>query len=185
MNAAAIIWSPREYFREFRRRAPRWPVALLAFASISFVERVGELAFEADIPWDRVLSQAGLAIAIGVPFNLLLFGVLWFFVGSRLFGGSGSLGDTILAVGYAFLWPGLLAVAHVLAQFTALHGSALSREGFLTSVAIRLGLGLWALALATVAARQLHRLSWPRTLGVVLWLPLLLAIVVGTSVVLP
>ena len=53
----------------------------------------------------------------------------------------------------------------------------------LALLVIRLGAGVWAIALAAIAIKALNSLNWRRTLIAVLWLPLTLtAIAVGSIV---
>jgi hypothetical protein len=160
-NTQLLLYRPSDYFRNFERQEPRRTVALGAFLLHALAEAAG-----AGIPGPNEAAGALAGVLLNWAFSVLLFGVLWFFVGARALGGRGSLDTTIRAVGYAFLWPGLIALPVALA-----HGTAPSPRSNIGTLVVAGGLGLWTLALAAIGVKHVHSLSWGRTVVVLLWVP--------------
>jgi hypothetical protein len=159
-NTQLLLYRPSDYFRDFEQHEPRWAVALGAYLLHAVAEAAG-----GGIPRPDEAFGALVGVLLNWAFSVFFFGVLWFFAGARVLGGHGSLGTTVRAVGYAFLWPALIAVPVAVA-----HGSSPSRPNIGTLV-IAGGLGLWTLTLATIAVKNVHSLSWIRTVLVLLWIP--------------
>ena len=162
-----LLHHPVEYFRQFPNRRASLRVALGSFLILALAEvsAVGEMPSAGDVP--EVLMWLALNWLFGVAF----FGVLWFFVGARLLGGKATLNATVRAVGYAFLVPGIVALAFTL--LTAPLGK-MSVGPALTVLGVKVLLGLWSICLAGIAVKFVHSLTWRRAAAVVLWMPALL-----------
>ena len=159
-----LLQRPVVYFRQFPSRATSLWVALGSFLILALAEvsSAGEMPSASDVP--QVLMWLALNWILGVAF----FGVLWFFVGARLLGGKGGLNATVRAVGYAFLVPGIVALAFTL--LTAPLGK-MSVGPTLGVLGVKVLLGLWAVCLAGVAVKFVQSLTWRRAAIVVLWMP--------------
>jgi hypothetical protein len=162
-----LLQRPVEYFRHFPSRAASLWVALGSFLILALTEvsAAGEVPSASDVP------QVIMWLALNWLFGVVFFGVLWFFVGARLLGGRASLNATVRAVGYAFLVPGMVALAFTL--LTAPLGK-MSVGPALSVLGIKVLLGLWAICLAGIAVKFVHSLTWRRAVVVVLWMPAVL-----------
>jgi hypothetical protein len=179
MKADLLLHSPVEYFRQFASRGPSLWVALGSFLILA----LGEASAGGELPKASELPQALMWLALNWLFGVVFFGVVWFFVGARLLGGRASLDTTVRAVGYAFLVPGMVALASTL--LTAPLGKT-SASAALGVLGIKMALGLWSVCLAGIAVGFVHSLTWRRALIVVLWMPallLLLWLIVATIIV--
>lgn len=177
----ALLTHPRRFFSAFSQTNPNWLAAYLGYCLITLAGSLGA--------WNAVTASAGqggamlsglLRALLDGGFSMIFFGVVWMYFGSRLVMGRASLPRTVQAVGYAFLWPGLVGALAVLLP-VALPGATGLAFAFL---AIRLAAGVWAIALAAVALKALNSLDWRRTLIAVLWLPVALTVIAVGSIVL-
>jgi hypothetical protein len=159
-----LLQHPVEYFRQVPSRTTSPWVALGSFLIVA----VAEVAAAGEVPSARDVPQVLMWLALNWIFGVAFFGVLWFFVGARLLGGKASLNATVRAVGYAFLVPGIVALAFTL--LTAPLGK-MSVGPTLGVLGVKVLLGLWSVCLAGVAVKFVHSLTWRRTAVVVLWMP--------------
>lgn len=167
MDLIGLLYRPSAFFASFDGRSASRALALGAFLLLAVVEGYGELV-AADAS-QRVALVPG--VALNGLLKVVVFGVVWFYVGARVVGGTASLDTTVKAVGYAFFWPALIAVATV----ALLEGSGPQSTDFvLLSIGLRVLLGILSIVLAALAVRHVHRLSIGRTLAVVLWFPVAL-----------
>jgi len=164
MKIDLLLHSPIEYFRDFPSRAASLPVALGAFFLIALAEAVpvGGTLSVGEVP------QAVVWVALNWLFGIAFFAGLWFYVGAWVLGGKASFATTVRAVGYAFLVPGMVALA--LTVLSAPLGK-LSMGAALGVLGIKIALGLWSICLAGIAVRFTHSLTWRRALVVVAWMP--------------
>ncbi len=100
MDVQLLLYRPTEYFRHFERRSTSLFVALGVFFLLAVVEAAGA----GGIPTRSEVCGAVLGVLLNWLLNTFLFGVLWFFLGARFLGGRATLGTTVRAVGYAFLY---------------------------------------------------------------------------------
>lgn len=109
-------------------------------------------------------------LAFGWVSNIFLLCFLWFWVGARVFGGGASFDMTLRGVGYALFWPSLVALLA-----SPMFWSAANDENVVNTLLLLGLLGaatVWAMGLAAIAVHHIHGLTWPRTLAVLLWYPL-------------
>jgi hypothetical protein len=180
-----LLTHPRRFFSAFSRANPSWVAAYLGYFLITLAGSLGALnAASGSAGQGSALLNALLRALLDGGFSMIFFGVVWMYFGSRLVMGRASLARTVQAVGYAFLWPGLVGALALLLP-TAVPGILPGATGLaFVFLAIRLAAGFWALALAAIALKALNGLDWRRTLIAILWLPLALSVIAVGSIVL-
>jgi len=174
-----LLKQPAAYFEAFENTAPSWRVAYTGFYLMSFVEAVGNRVFGNVSASPGAILGRSLLSALGAAFlNAAVFGIVWFWIGSRLVGGKASVTTTTKACGYAFLYPsilGLLTVPWMLQLPGEFIGLAI-----LGIIAVQFIAGLWALVIALLAVKHLNGFGWSETLIVAIWFPgLAVALVLG------
>jgi hypothetical protein len=177
---------PGSFFADFSQTSPNWLAAYLGYCLITLASSLGagNAAPASAGQGSAMFNLNGLLqIVLESGFSMVFYGVLWMYFGSRLVMGRASLAHTVQALGYAFLWPGLLGALAALLP-VILPGALAGAAGpALTLLAIRIGAGVWAIVLAAIALQALNSLNWRRTLIAVLWLPVTLtAIAIGSIV---
>jgi hypothetical protein len=181
-----LLRRPGRFFAAFSQTNPNWLAACLGYCLITLASSLGagNAGPASAGQGSATLNLNGLLqIVLESGFSMIFYGVLWMYFGSRLVMGRASLAHTVQALGYAFLWPGLVGALAALLP-VILPGALPGAPGLaLALLVIRLGAGVWAIALAAIALKALNSLSWRRTLIAVLWLPVTLtAIAVGSIV---
>jgi len=177
MNVSDLLYRPDSYFAQFGRGTSSRLVALGAFFIMELVE-AHEALFEFTLGDTLPLV---LGVTLNTLLTILIVGGLWYFLGARVLGGEGSFDMTVRGLGYAYLWPALLSLLVVV----TLYDPSDSGGGTLkASLGLRLALWLWSMVQSAFAIRHIHSLSWPRTLGVLLWVPVLLVVVLSAVVLL-
>jgi hypothetical protein len=182
-----LLTRPNQYFEAFEDRSPDWLIAYLGYYLVAFVEAIGNLSFaDTSIPPTSIIARSAFSSILGAVINLAIFGIAWIYLGSKILGGKVSFKGVVQAVGYAFVWPGIFSLITVpLMLFLGDWRSNVSAARVLLYILLpaQIIAGLWALVYAVLAARQLNKFGWLRTLGVVIWFPVLLvAVVLGLSV---
>ena len=178
-----LLKQPAAYFEAFENAAPSWRVAYVGFYLVSFVEAVGNRVFGNVSASPGAILGRSLLSALGAAFlNAAVFGIVWFWVGSKLVGGKASLAATTKACGYAFLYPSILGLLTV-PWMLQLSGSSVESAALtiLGIMAVQFIAGLWAFVMALLAVKHLNGFGWGRTLIVAIWFPgLAVALVFGT-----
>ncbi len=175
-----LLNQPGQFFRSFGQHRSNWLVAYVGYYLITIAGSLGAWNAAGSDPLSALVNSLLRALLDGA-FSMVFFGVMWMYFGSRLVMGQTSLTRTVQAVGYAFLWPGLLGAGAVLLPLAVPSATAVLAPA---SLIVRLLAGLWAMYLAAIALKSLNSLDWRRTLIAVGWLPLTLAALAAASIVL-
>ena len=180
-----ILVRPGRYFGTFGDRSPRWSIAYLGYFMSGSVTVLGNL-ISTDIPLSllALILLSTFGAALNAVFNLFLFGIVWMYLGSRMVGRNVSLVQTVQAVGYAFLWPGMIGSLFILFlflfyRFRSADVLCSSRVWDLTLPMMMLVLGIATLVYTVLAVRHLNKLDGWRTFALAVWFPAFLAAVVG------
>lgn len=173
-----LLKQPSRFFSTFGQQRTTWLAAFAGYYLITLAGSLGAWSAAGADPVSALVNSLLRALLDGA-FSLVFFGVLWMYFGSRLVMGQTSLACTVKAVGYAFLWPGLLGAWAVLLPVAAPGAAAVLAP---TSLVLRLAAGLWAVTVAALALKALNRLDWRRTAIAVGWLPLTLAALAAASI---
>lgn len=178
----ALLTHPGRFFAAFSQTRPNWPAAYLGYCLITLAGSLGAWnAATAGADSGSAMLNGLLRVVLDGAFSMVFFGIVWMYFGSRLVMGQTSLARTVQAVGYAFLWPGLVGTLALLLPVSA--PGAGTFPAF-ASLALRLVAGLWAIAQASLALKVLNNLDWRRTAIAVLWLPLTLTVLAAGSIIL-
>ncbi len=176
----ALLNHPGRFFANFSQHKPSWLAAYVGYCLITIAGSLGAWSAAGGDPLSALVNGLLRAILDGA-FSMVFFGVLWMYFGSRLVMAQASLARTVQAVGYAFLWPGLVGAWAVLLPLAAPGAAGVLN---FVSLVVRLAAGLWAIALAAIALKSLNNLDWRRTAIAIIWLPLTLAVLAAASIVL-
>ncbi len=181
-----LLLKPRAAVPQLVGREPkRWLAPLAGFFFVSFSG-----GYERAVT--RSADLSGIALIGIVAMGALLIGV-WSWAGivggalylsARALKGKPGLLDSVMAVGYGFFWPGVLAfisaVAVILGGYRGLEISTVSSIGVLLQV----GAGVWAWYTVAAAIKAHHEFSWWKTIAACL-LPfgvLILAVLVYVTI---
>jgi hypothetical protein len=129
------------------------------------------------------LSLAGLARrgVYTALIELVLLGIIWIWLGSKLFRGHAPIGASVRGVGEALYLPSAAAVLFVSLPYRGMHAGTLPA---LALTGILLSLAAWAAARVALAVQQLNGFGRARTWGVVLWPLVPIALMCGPAQVL-
>ena len=173
-----LLTKPGQFFANFSDLPPKWIIAYIGYYLVTFIEAVGNLADrDLSVSITTILYRSIFSSLWGAIANLFFFGILWMYLGSKIFGGRAPIKDTVQAVGYAFLYPGIISLITVpLTLLSAGYGNETS-EGLgliCLLLPLQLVLGIAALLYSGIAIKQLNGFGWLKTLGVLVWFPLLI-----------
>jgi hypothetical protein len=173
-----LLTKPSIFFEKFNELPPKWIISYCGYFLITFVEAIGNLVYQ-DAPASvlSIFIRGFLSSFLGAFLNILIFGVLWMALGSKIFGGAASFKAIVQAVGYAFFYPGLFSLITVPLMLASVGLGGDTTIGIaLTCVVLSLqfALGLWAMVHSAIAIKNLNHFSWAKTLGVIAWFPIVL-----------
>jgi hypothetical protein len=171
-----MIRTPTQFFGTFAdaQTNRNWFLSLAGYYLVSFVQGYSDLLdARPDMATLVALRRAGLSSLVWLPVVILLWAVLWLWLGARIFGGRPSLRTTTKVIGYALLVPGVLGALILGAALTAARTWVLAPPGVYVYLLASLGLAAWALTLCWKALRTTGGLSPRVTTAAFLWLPLL------------
>ena len=147
--------------------------ASAAYFLVSYVEAVGN-GILADQPESLayILGAGILGAMIGGAFSLLVFGVLWFWIASRIMKGTTRLKETVIIVGENFYKPALFSLTCIpFLIFLHFHPDSVLILSISTLIA--LFCGFWALIRAIKSVKAKNEFNWKQTLFISIW-PILL-----------
>ena len=168
LSIGALMWQvflyPAEGLQRVARQQPvGWAIALTAsvtfvYALASWTDRTAyELGYRLMFFFDKPLKAALMATAI-VLVLLLISSVALHWI-SWLLGGNGSYPETLSALGFAGVLPGIVRI--ILTVLTKDMGDL----GEALKTVSDIGLSLWNLMLGVVAVREAHGLSTLQAVG--------------------
>lgn len=180
-----LLRRPQETIPALLAEDPRpWLVPITGYFCVSFAEGYERVASRTSA-WPAVATivVAGIvALVIGSLVWAAGFGGA-LHLSSRLLRGEEGMSDTVRAVGYAFYWPGLLAVAAVVTMaLLGYRGGELPLRALLPAL-VQGGAGLWAVYTVIAALRARHRFGWWRSIAAYLLPFLVLVAAVAVFVV--
>ncbi len=162
MNLLRLFRKPRAAIRAKLSAEPDWLLALTGYAMLAFssgFERTH--ARMTDIPsLFSVLVMLAIAAVVSWIWAWVWGGL--FHMGARIVGGQSRVRDTVLAVGYSLVFPGIALVVGII-------GAVLGGEE--SGVVVGAGCGLflagygWSAYNTILAIRVCHDLSWARSAG--------------------
>lgn len=160
-----VFLYPDEGLQRVARQQPvGWAIALIAsvtfvYALVSWTDRTAydvgyPLMYFMDKPWKAGLTSTAIALVLILISSAALHWISW------LFGGQGSYPETLSALGFAGVPPGIVGIIlTVLAKDMGELGEALKITG-------DIGLFFWGLVLGVIAVREAHGLSTLHAVGV-------------------
>lgn len=155
-DSLKLLVAPFTFFRELDTQ--RYVLAVYGYFFMALTQ--GMQGISGDTANEDVFPIVGVTIAmaaiLGIPVAAFIFGGLLHLF-SRILGGQRPMLDTIVAIGTAFFWPGLISAISSLAHVT------LAAEIDVRIVIVGWYVaGAWALVLTTGAIRVLNDFSWFR-----------------------
>lgn len=148
--------------------AVRWPPALLGYF-LPVAAGVAGTYVGAPNPPGVVDLAVSLVVAIFFAASLVLVhGLLWFHLGSRVLGAASSVSTSIRLVGDAFLRPGLVACIAVLLPL-AISQSEQASKGPQFWRGLQTVIGAWAMVRVVLAARRANSFHSGQTAVFILW----------------
>ncbi len=179
MTIFTMLAHPNRFFNEFEKLPSKWVFPYTGYYLVSFevmlVSLLSNEKFSAlNISVFFVLLISLLVAFIGALIYRLEFGTIWLFLGSKIFGGRAlckELGD---AVGYILFPFGIIGFIIVpVALIPAWIGDqtiiAISMLCVIVPVLLLISLGF--LIYSGFAVRQLNGFGWLKTIGVIIWYP--------------
>ena len=155
-DSLKLLVSPLSFFRDLDTR--RYVLAVYGYLFMALTQ--GMQGISGDTANEDVLPIVSVTIAmaaiLGIPVAAFIFGGLLHLF-ARILGSQRAMLETIVAIGTAFFWPGLISAIASLAH-VMLAGVIDVR---IVIVAWYIA-GLWALILTTGAIRVLNDFSWFR-----------------------
>jgi len=179
-----MIFHPRDYFRQFMTEETSWNIAYAGYFLVSFSKIVGRLA-DADVPPTPpvIVLRAALGSILGAFGGMLFFGLFWFYLGTKIAGGSAPASLTVRAVGHAFFWPSLVGLLAVPIEIYLSTLDPLSEQynlWLIVLMAISLPCFVWMFVLLGIGVAQLNGFNLWQSLLAILWLPFALFGLVAT-----
>jgi len=178
-----LLTKPSYYFKTFGERSPNWSIAYLGYYLVAFVEAIGNLSLgDTPIPTTTVIVRSTISSIWCAVINLLAFGIFWMYLGSKIVGGKAPFKRVVQAVGYAFVWPGVLSLVTVPLMLVSSNWESkvlAARVLLYVVLPVQLVLGLAGLVCSVVAVKQLNGFGWLRSLAVAAWFPFLLITIVS------
>jgi hypothetical protein len=161
-----ILRTPSQYFSQINKSNISWFHALLGYYVVAYSEGVANLL---SMGWDTLTAifMPCIGALVGGVFGIILYGFLWFYVGSKIVGGSASLVEVVGVIGLALFWPGLISLGIVPLLLI------LPSQSLLAAVLVlvcQLALGAWSLFLSGIAIRHMAGLTLGRAVFVTFWL---------------
>ena len=155
-DSLRLLISPLTFLRELDTR--RYVLAVYGYFFMALTQ--GMQGISGDTANEDVVPIVGVTIAmaaiLGIPVAAFIFGGL-LHAFTRILGGRRAMLDTIVTIGTAFFWPGLISAASSLA-----HVMLAGQIDIRIVIAGWYIAGVWALVLTTGAIRVLNDFSWFR-----------------------
>lgn len=151
--------------RAARQRPVGWAIALIAgvtfvYALVSWTDRTAydvgyPLMYFMDKPWKAGLTSTAIVLVFLLISSVALHWISW------LFGGQGSYPETLSALGFAGVPPGIVGII-----LTVLAKDIGGDLGEALKTVSDMSLSLWVWVLSVLAVREAHGLSTLQAVGV-------------------
>lgn len=175
-SLSTLLTRPRRFFAAFSAQSYSWSMAETGYWTFAFIRVVTKAAEQGPSLDPLVIVIGALLVSILWIFvDLLMYGIIWIYVGSKILGGKASFRSSVLAVGYAFLFPGILNLITFPIMMLPMLGETplIGRQAAAWIVVpIKLLASVWALTNTVLAASQLNGFGKWKIAGLVAWLPL-------------
>ncbi len=155
-DSVKLLVAPFSFFRNLDTR--RYVLAVYGYFFMALTQAMQGIS--GDTANEDVVPIVGVTIAmaaiLGIPVAAFIFGGLLHLL-TRVLGGQRTMLDTIVTIGTAFFWPGLISAISSLA-----HVMLAGEIDVRIVIAGWYVAGAWALVLSTGAIRVLNGFSWLR-----------------------
>lgn len=184
MTLFTMLAHPNRFFNEFHKLPPKWLVAYIGYYLVAFEVILNGLVTdekmaELEISLSGIFLISFFTAFIGALLYRLDLGVIWLFLGSKIFGGRALSAELGNAVGYILLpfgIVGLVAVPAALIPAWIGDETTIAIASLCVTLPVLLLINLAMLVYSAFAVRQLNGFGWWKTLGVMAWYPLLLTL---------